>query len=205
MDTYDIYELMMIPPNKKAELIVKELHKGVEADLNLIKNLIVLGANLEWQGDSDSSWPVLHMFVIYNQIDIAKMLIDAGADVSIRDEYERTALHVCANWNHPEILGMLLDAGVDVNIQDERGETALYRCAWKNHPELARILIDAGADVNIQDDNGSTALHVCASDNNPEIARMLLDAGADKTIQNNQRRFPYELANTEELKELLKV
>jgi hypothetical protein len=31
-----------------------------------------------------------------------------------------------------------------------------------------------------------------------------LDAGADKTIPNNYGKLPYELADTEELKELFK-
>jgi hypothetical protein len=32
---------------------------------------------------------------------------------------------------------------------------------------------------------------------------MLLDAGADKTIPTNNGKLPYELADTQELKELL--
>ena len=66
------------------------------------------------------------------------------------------------------------------------------------------MLIDAGADLNIQRNDGSTALHVCAKENRLEIARMLIDAGTDKTIHNNDGELPYELADTQELKELLK-
>ena len=171
MQPYDIYELMITPPNKKADLIVKELMED-NPNLNLVSDLITLGANLDWQGDSNYSWPVLHMFVIYNHLQLVKMLIDSGGDLNIQDEYERTALHVCANWNHPEIARMLIDAGADVNAQDERGETALYRCAWKNHLDIARILIEAGGDKTIRDDRG---------------------------------KLPYDIAETKELQELLKV
>jgi hypothetical protein len=41
--------------------------------------------------------------------------------------------------------------------------------------------------------------------NHPEIARMLIDAGADKTIPTNDGKLPYELAESQELQELLKV
>ena len=132
---YDPYELMITPPNKKAEMIISEISKR-EPNLNLVRDLITLGANLDWQ--------------------------------------------------------------------NEYGETALYWCAIGNHPEIARMLIDAGADVNIQTNFGSTALHYCASRNYLEIARMLIDAGADKTIPTNDENLPYEYAQTQELKELLK-
>ena len=135
-EDYDPYELMIIPPNKKGEMIVRELKKGMEANLNLVRDLITLGA--------------------------------------------------------------------DLNIQYFIGWTALHRCVSSNHPEIARMLIDAGADLNIQDNAGWTALHMCALYNRPEIARMLIDAGADKTIPDNSGNLPYELAKTQELKELLK-
>jgi ankyrin repeat protein len=66
------------------------------------------------------------------------------------------------------------------------------------------MLLDAGADVNIQDEDGYTALHVSAFNNRIEITQVLIDAGADKSIPNNDGELPYELANTQELKELLK-
>ena len=133
-EPYDPYELMITPPNKKAEMIIREINKR-EPNLNLVSDLIVLGTNLDWH--------------------------------------------------------------------DNIGETALHRCVYNNHSRILRMLIDAGADVNIQQNAGWTALHRCAMYNLPEISRMLIDAGADKTIPTNNGELPYELADTQELKELL--
>jgi ankyrin repeat protein len=169
-EEYDPYELMITPPNKKAEMIIRELEKEDKANLNLVNDLIVLGANLDWQ-----------------------------------DTYGWTALHWCASQNHPGIAKMLIDAGADLNIQSTAGRTALHWCAYKNHPEILGILIDAGADLNIQDTDGWTALHYCAMWNHPGILGLLIDAGADKTIPTNDGKLPYELAESQELQELLKV
>ena len=77
MNTYDIYELMITPPNKKAEMIIEEINK-LEPNLNLVSDLITLGANLELR--DDEGWSALFWCAFMNQPDIARMLIDAGAD-----------------------------------------------------------------------------------------------------------------------------
>ena len=131
-------------------------------------------------------------------------LLALRANLDWQDNFGETALHLCARWNSPEIARMLIDAGADVNIQRIGGETALHWCSRFNRPEISRMLIDAGVDVNIQDNFGFTALHWCANKNHPEVAQMLIDAGSDKTIPDVNGKLPYELADTQELKELLK-
>ena len=168
-EDYDPYELMIISPNKKGEMLMGELQKP-EPNLNLVRDLITLGANLNWQ-----------------------------------DEDGETALHKCAMNYLLDIAKMLIDAGADLNIQDEFGWTALHNCARYNRIEVAKMLIDAGADLNIQNGILSyTPLHYCSDYYHPEIARMLIDAGADKTIQDDDGKLPYELADSQELKKLLK-
>jgi ankyrin repeat protein len=169
MDSYDPYELMMIPPNKKAEMIVSEIKKD-KPNLNLVRDLIVLGANLNIQNESGN-----------------------------------TALHHCAHTNNPDIARMLIDAGANVNVQGMFGLTALHVCARLNRLEIARMLIDAGANVNIQAEGGWGVLHFCAFWNRIDIAKMFLEAGSDKTIPTLSGKLPYKLAESIELRELLRV
>ena len=204
MQPYDIYELMIIPPNKKAEMIMREIKKKDKANLNLVRDLITLGANLEWQ--DNVGFTALHVCAFNNHPEIARILLDAGADLNMRESYYGlTALHECAYWNRPEIARILIDAGADLNMQVNDGWTAVHVCARFNRPEIARMLIDAGADLNIQSNCGFTALHVCGRENHLDIARMLLDAGADKTMRTHSGIIPYELTENPELQELLKV
>ena len=150
-EDYDPYELMIMSPNKKGEMLVKEIEKD-EPNLNLVRDLITLGANLDWQDDYGRT--ALHWCAYNNHPEILRMLIDSGADVNIQRNGGWTALHICADWNRPEIARMLVDAGADLNIQDDDGWTALHVCAIRNHPEIARMLIDAGADKIITNNKG---------------------------------------------------
>ena len=152
MDTYDIYELMMIPPNKKTEMIIDEIRK-TKPNLNLVGDLITLGANIDWQGN-DGIMSALHYCAVLNRPEILGLLISAGADVNIQDKYGRTGLHYCADFYRPDIARMLIEAGADLNIQSNGGWTALHECAWHNNLEIAGMLIYAGAYVNIQNNDG---------------------------------------------------
>jgi ankyrin repeat protein len=167
---HDPYELMMVPPNKKAEMIMREIEKD-EPNLNLVSDLIVLGANVDWQDEDDFNRTPLHMAASRGNVEIVKMLIDAGSDANVQSNIGYTPLHVAASWGRLEI---------------------------------AKMLIDAGAYVDVQDKSGWTPLHVAASLGRVEIAQMLIGAGARKDIRDNESKFPYDLAQTEEMKNLLK-
>ena len=150
MQSYDPYELMLVPPNKKAEMIVEEICKGVGANQNLVRDLITLGANLDWQ-DNNSGRTALHVCAYKNQPEILMMLIRAGADVNIQDYDGWTALHWCTRYNSPEIAKMLIDAGANVNLQENiMDRTALHMSQDWRHLEIYRMLILAGADKTIK-------------------------------------------------------
>jgi ankyrin repeat protein len=144
--------------------------------LNLVNDLIVLGANLDWQ-DEEYDETTLHLTAYYGRVEIARMLIDAKADVNVQDDGGCTPLRMGAFYGEVEIVRMLIDAGADVNVQDEDGMTALHRALENWH--LYPITYE-------------------------KIARMLVDAGARKDIQDEYGELPYDLARTPELKNLLK-
>jgi ankyrin repeat protein len=156
-DSYDPYELMIIPPNKKAKMIMDEIKKS-ESNLNLIQDLITFGANIDWKNEVNHGWTPLHYTARYKSVEIAEMLIDAGADLTVQDNQSRTPLHMAAYQGQLIIVQMLIDAGADVYVQDQWNQTPLHYAAVYSEVEIARILIDAGMDLNVQDED---VLHLC--------------------------------------------
>lgn len=54
-----------------------------------------------------------------------KMLLEAGADVSVRGPDEETALHVAVKALNPDIVRALVEYGADMNATNKDGKTAL--------------------------------------------------------------------------------
>jgi ankyrin repeat protein len=140
-------------------------------------------------------WTPLHLAAAECQADVARVLVDAGADLSARTEHHRTPLHAALEFC-PDLVPLLLELGAVLDAPsaaylddvdhlarhlDEgasltdpaSGVDLLSWAALGGASAAARLLLDRGADA----DGG--ALHSAAAGVRPELVRLLLDAGAD--------------------------
>ena len=70
-----------------------------------------------------------------------KLLLDAGADTDVGDEYDMmTPLHRAAANSYTDIVKLLLDAGADKNVKDKDGETPLHWAAEEGHTDIVNLL-----------------------------------------------------------------
>ena len=66
-----------------------------------------------------------------------RALLDAGADVNLRNGQEQTALSIAAEGMHKvRVVHMLLQAGAEVNTQDRRKRTLFMRLQTKEPTPL---------------------------------------------------------------------
>ena len=117
---------------------------------------------------------------------VLQCLIDAGADLSIKDNDGNTALHWAAFERDSEVEAALMMAGADINIRNKKGETPLSIAAGRGNNKVLQSLIEAGADLNIQDNEGDTAFHSAAIERQSEVGAVLIKAGADLNIRNKK-------------------
>lgn len=109
-----------------------------------------------------------------------KELVDAGADVNLRDSQKRSLLHYISNNEECHtIAGIFINAGADVNAANNMGKTPLHCAAESGDPEYMKMLIEAGAHLEAADENGWTPLMAAAGKIHADCVRLLLDAGAD--------------------------
>ena len=112
-----------------------------------------------------------------SDIEIARMLLAAGADPKIEDdEYRETALNCAVETGNLELVELLIAAHVDVNHRNVDGWSALHFAARHLRYEIAKVLIAAGADVNLANKLGKTP--ILEAPNDAAMRQLLVAAGA---------------------------
>lgn len=88
---------------------------------------------------------------------VVKLLIEAGADVNLRDETQVTALESAAYKGFTVIVAMLLKAGADVNLGYPL-HSAMH--APEANEAIVTLLLQAGADIDKVHGNGQTVMQL---------------------------------------------
>ena len=83
-------------------------------------------------------------------LELMDWLIAQGADINVKDEYDRTPLHYHAQVNDIERVTLLLEKGADIEAIAEYDETPLHAAGY--YPEVTALLIAKGANVKAKDD-----------------------------------------------------
>ncbi|KAJ1474163.1 ankyrin repeat protein, partial [Baffinella frigidus] len=109
--------------------------------------------------DLDRGTP-LHSAVKASNVEVAKVLLDAGADIEARDKGGRTPLYLATSYGGDEAaVRMLVATGANTEVKDTipgSGSTPLHIAASRGLEGPARALLEGGADMEATDQSGRT-------------------------------------------------
>lgn len=107
----------------KAEKPKMDIHAAIiSGNLEVVKQHVEAGSDINQKEPMSGSTPLISAST-FGKTEIAKALMDAGADLSIKNNDGATALHVAAFFCRVEIVQMLIDANADKTIRNNFGAT----------------------------------------------------------------------------------
>ncbi len=116
-----------------------------------------------WWGDKRNT-DFDDLFSQDDQIAVAELLVEHGADVRTQNWRKLTPLHRAVRAGRVRYVEFLLDQGADVNAADVAGDTPLRRAVtMKDRMDVARTLIEWGANVNAVNKRGKSVLDCARS------------------------------------------
>lgn len=117
----------------------------------------------------------LHTAANMGNVEIARLLVNAGSEIDCWDSDESTPLQCAAVRRHAEMTEYLIFKGADVNFRDRNGAYALSFAASGGDSTIVHMILEAGADLNYFDPQGITLLHYAVSRNLQELFDRVID------------------------------
>lgn len=157
-----------------------------------------------------------------SSLDLARKLVEFGADVNARQTKEPTSdmegrnslnrfgatpFFLAAKSVDVPLMQTLMEIGADPFVGNVEGDTPLMVAAGvgvysqgespgepEESADAVKMLLDIGAPVNDVDKNGETALHGPAWRGSNEAVTLLVNAGARLDVRNNRGWLPLTIA-----------
>jgi uncharacterized protein len=129
----------------------------------------------------------LHWAVRANDLELADILLRAGAHVAAANEEGATPLFLAALNGNAPIIERLVQAGADPNASlSATGDTALMIASRTGSVPAVKVLLDHAAKVNSKETwGGTTALMWAVSEHHPDVVKLLVERGADVNAKSN--------------------
>ena len=106
----------------------------------IARYLVLKGADVNLSSNNGFNVFPLHSAAAGNYTDIARLLVENGAQVNVMQQAGSTPLHSAAQHGNLELLILLLEYGAEVNIRMEGGKLAADLAREKGFEEIADAL-----------------------------------------------------------------
>ena len=172
------------------------LHAAVsDRDAVRVHALVESGADIEEtlvnkDGETRS---LLHHAAEKGIVEVARCLVERGADKESKDDTLKTPLHIAAMHGHLDVVRMLIEHGASRTGYCLSGP--FMWAAAHGHVAVVEYLLELGCDVDVGNRfTWCTALHHAAERGRLEVANLLLRWGASLDVRDTKGRTPADLA-----------
>jgi ankyrin repeat protein len=154
---------------------------------------VLLAHGGELVPDAPWAFPVsrLDLTATFGAAEMARLLVEEGADVNRPGRRNLTALALASLGGHLELVEVLLEAGADPELLDDTGHTPLSWALERGHSSVVRTLLAHGADaLRVSDEGERTLLHTAALSGHLDAVGALIEHGVPVDARDGQGRTP---------------
>lgn len=176
--------------------IQKAFHEAVKNnDVETASRMIAAGADVNAAYDEYENRSFLDACYSGN-LDMVKMLVEAGADVNLPDGSGVVPLvRVIVSMHDTDaMLNYLLESGAAVDGKDGSMSSPLHVAVSENDIKITEQLLESGANPDIVDDEGKNALFGAVENSNEKMILLLLSHGADINHEDDDGYTPLSLS-----------
>ena len=143
-------------------------------DLTLVERLLIAEPNALHVLTSDG-YPPLGLAIFFHHPEVARLLIERGADVNTpAANAQRVApVHAAAAACDHATMRLLLERGADPNAHQQLDYTPMHSAASRGDIEMAKLLLAHGADRNPKAADGQTPADAARSHGHHEFAEWI--------------------------------
>jgi uncharacterized protein len=142
----------------KEEDDLRLISASERGDVRAVERLLEQDASVDARDESGRT--ALITAAYGNRLDVAKLLVEAGADVNAKVETQQSAYLISTSevGDDPRLLELTLRNGANVRSLDSYNGTGLIRAAERGHVRIVERLLQTDIEVNHVNNLGWTAL-----------------------------------------------
>uniref|UniRef100_A0A7N6B4E6 Euchromatic histone-lysine N-methyltransferase 2 n=1 Tax=Anabas testudineus TaxID=64144 RepID=A0A7N6B4E6_ANATE len=138
-------------------------HAAKLGNLEIVKMLLETG-QVDVNAQDNGGWTPIIWAAEHKHVDVIKVLLNRGADVTINDKELNVCLHWAAYAGNVDIAELVLNAGCALSSVNMHGDTPLHIAAREGYLECVTLFLSRGADIDIMNREGDTPLTLARPD-----------------------------------------
>jgi ankyrin repeat protein len=159
-----------IDPNSPNEKGVPALLVALQSGSPKSAVLLAQEPQTRVEVSNPSNESALMMAAINNQLEVATVLIERGAEVNRKGW---TPLHYAATRGHIAMMRLLLENSAYIDAESPNGTTPLMMAAYYAPPLAVKLLLEEGADPTLRNQAKATALDMALANERKQSAYYL--------------------------------
>ena len=117
----------------------------------------------------------MHLAARRKDANLAKVLIEAGAQVDLQNKEGQTVLHLASIMGDDNMVRVLFMARANANLQDNEDRAPIHLAAERGYSTIVEFLVEKfKASIYERTRDGSTLMHIAAVNGHPETVINLI-------------------------------